>query len=97
VFWVASQRAPSTGLVTVMPRAVATNTRDAERTEKARISARKDWKGRRGKERRGRTSGDFVVDLRVLDKRVLGADALRLRDVELGLGSTLPTEMTDKK
>jgi len=37
VFWLASQKAPSTGLVTVRPRAVATNRRDAESTEKARI------------------------------------------------------------
>jgi len=37
VFWVASQKAPSTGLVTERPRAVATNKRAAESTEKARI------------------------------------------------------------
>lgn len=47
VFWVASQKAPSTGLVTERPRAVTMNKRVAERAEKARIiSAGKDRKDR---------------------------------------------------
>lgn len=54
----ASQKAPSMGLVTEMARAVATNKRAAERVEKARIiSAGKDskrWVVKEGAMRRKR-------------------------------------------
>jgi hypothetical protein len=70
VLLLASQNAPSTGLVTEMPKAVAKNSRAAERTEKARIvSAGKDSKKRESKERRGEKRGSFAFNLKVTDKR----------------------------
>lgn len=70
MFWLASQKAPSTGLVTERPKAVEANRRAAERTEKARIVSAGNDSEKEGEQRAtGRNEGKFVFNLKVTDKR----------------------------